>query len=401
MKIIKFFFRPFFGIISFIYSIKSLIFVIYKIKKDNIVFLQPEGGFGWTILTPEILIRLYKNDKYLFIFGFHPKRHNYEIKNLYTNFLWLELTHEFFFPNPVIEKFKYLVFFFLRKYLELRKIKNYNINDLWNKKKIDKFKNIYHYNNNYFYPDKNAPVIFGTRKKEKRKINYVNKYFDAEIENGKFCGFLFRNKIGDLNSSLRNISASEKDISQIFQLILSYGWKILVFGDAFKNIERFSNYKKKIFFSQNFSFSKNEYNLLAGLRSDCFIGPLSGGLNWNYIYPDKPVLILDAHPFGHSHYKAVMSYKILKKTSTDIKNINDLLNAKMYFHKRLNDVRDTNIKEKIKIINNFLNNIEKLDHETLSADKLKLNSNHPLFFSSAKLSKTWYNIQNEILKKNS
>jgi hypothetical protein len=175
----------------------------------------------------------------------------------------------------------------------------------------------------------------------------------------------------------------------------------LVFGDTFKNIDRFSNYKKEIFFSQNFSFSKNKYNLLAGLRSDCFIGPLSGGLNWNYIYPDKPVLILDAHPFGHSHYKAVMSYKILKKNSTDIKNINDLLNAKMYFHKRLKDVRDTNIKEKIKIINNFLNNIEKLDHETLSADKLKLNSNHPLFFSSAKLSKTWYNIQNEILKKNS
>jgi hypothetical protein len=115
MKIIKFFFRPFFGIISFIYSIKSLIFVIYKIKKDNIVFLQPEGGFGWTILTPEILIRLYKNDKYLFIFGFHPKRHNYEIKNLYTNFLWLELTHRYFFPNPVIEKFKYLVFFFFKK----------------------------------------------------------------------------------------------------------------------------------------------------------------------------------------------------------------------------------------------------------------------------------------------
>ena len=398
MKIIKFPFKLLFGLISFIYSIKSLFFVIYKIKKDNIIFLQPEGGFGWTILTPEIFLRLYENDKYLLIFGFHPKRHNYEIKNLYTNFLWLDLTHKYF-PNPVLEKFKYLVFFFLRTYLKLITIEHYNINDLWNEKKIDKFKNINHYNNDYFYPDNNTPVIFGINKKKKREVNYFNAEFDAEIKNSKYCGFLFRNKIGDINSSLRNMLASADDLSQIFELILSHGWKILVFGDIFQNIERFGNYNKKILFSQNFNISQNQYNLLAGLKSDCFIGPLSGGLNWKYIYPDKPVLILDAHPFGHSHYKSVMSYKILKKTSNDIKNINDLLNSRMYFHKRLDNVRDTNIEEKIMIINNFLINIRKLDNETLSSDKLKLKSNHPFFLSAATISKTWYQIQKDTLKK--
>ena len=71
----------------------------------------------------------------------------------------------------------------------------------------------------------------------------------------------------------------------------------------------------------------------------------------------------------------------------------------MYFHKRLDNVRDTNIEEKIMIINNFLINIRKLDNETLSSDKLKLKSNHPFFLSAATISKTWYQIQKDTLKK--
>ena len=95
----------FLSLISLLVSIKSFLFLIYKANfKNKIVFLQPEGGFGHTILTPEVLNKLVKNNEWILVFGYDSRRHNYLIKDLYkNNFFWLELTYSSDFPKMVFE----------------------------------------------------------------------------------------------------------------------------------------------------------------------------------------------------------------------------------------------------------------------------------------------------------
>ena len=50
--------REIFYTISFIVSLINLIFFLIKVDiKNKKVFLQPEGGFAHTVLTPEVLKR--------------------------------------------------------------------------------------------------------------------------------------------------------------------------------------------------------------------------------------------------------------------------------------------------------------------------------------------------------
>ena len=125
LRSLKYLFFVFFSLISLFISIKHLFFLIYKLNfKNKIVFFQPEGGFGHTISTPEVLNKLFRKDEWILIFGYNPSRHNYLIKDLYKkNFFWLQLTYSFNCPKIIFEPFKKLIFFLLSLYLNYKKIK--------------------------------------------------------------------------------------------------------------------------------------------------------------------------------------------------------------------------------------------------------------------------------------
>ena len=76
---------------SFVISLISILNLILRVNfKNKEVFLQPEGGFAHTILSPEVLKRIYNSEDWILIFGYHANRHNYLIKNFYgNNFYWL------------------------------------------------------------------------------------------------------------------------------------------------------------------------------------------------------------------------------------------------------------------------------------------------------------------------
>ena len=125
LRSLKYLFFVFFSLISLFISIIYLFFLIYKLNfKNKIVFLQPEGGFGHTISTPEVLNKLFRKDEWILIFGYNPSRHNYLIKDLYkNNFFWLQLTYSYNFPKIIFEPFKKFIFFLLSLYLNYKKIK--------------------------------------------------------------------------------------------------------------------------------------------------------------------------------------------------------------------------------------------------------------------------------------
>ena len=116
--------REIFYTISFIVSLINLIFFLIKVDiKNKKVFLQPEGGFAHTVLTPEVLKRLYPKNEWLIVFGHDPKRHNKLIKDLYlNNFYWLDLSLNINKLSHIKDYYKNKVFLILEYYLKIKKI---------------------------------------------------------------------------------------------------------------------------------------------------------------------------------------------------------------------------------------------------------------------------------------
>ena len=98
------------------YAAVRIFLIILKEKKD-FIFLNPESGFGPSILKPYLLYlfaKKYKIDNYLLVFGYDFKRHNKYSKYFFgKNFLWLDLNSKYIPFGIINEKLKYLIFYIL------------------------------------------------------------------------------------------------------------------------------------------------------------------------------------------------------------------------------------------------------------------------------------------------
>ena len=123
LSIFKKYVKELLYLFSFIISLISILNLILKINfKNKQVFLQPEGGFAHTILSPEVLKRIYNSEDWILIFAYHARRHNYLTKNLYgKNFYWLNLG-KLESINFIKDSYKNLAFSILELYLKLNKI---------------------------------------------------------------------------------------------------------------------------------------------------------------------------------------------------------------------------------------------------------------------------------------
>ena len=145
----------------------------------------------------------------------------------------------------------------------------------------------------------------------------------------------------------------------------------------------------------------NKFNLYAGINSECYIGPMSGASSWKYMFPKKPSLIIDAHPFGWSYFNSVIAYKIINGVKNN-ETIKDLLKRERiyWYDNDPYDYRYTDQDEKESIIINFLKNLDSINAEIITSENLGLPKDHPISWSYSSISKTWYKIQEANLKKN-
>ena len=127
---------------NFFYSIFSCIrvFVIIFFKEKNtFILLNPEGGFGPSLLKPYLLhvfAKKYKINNYLLVFGYDFRRHNKYTKYFFDkNFLWLNLNSKYIPFGIVNEKFKYLIFHILNTMLRIIQTKKriYYFNEYFEK----------------------------------------------------------------------------------------------------------------------------------------------------------------------------------------------------------------------------------------------------------------------------
>ena len=390
----------FLSLISLFFSIKSFFLLIYKGNfKNKIVFLQPEGGFGHTILTPEVLNKLVKNNEWILVFGYDSRRHNYLIKDLYkNNFFWLELTYSTDFPKTIFEPFREFIFFLLYLYLKykrgecyyyfnyLHKLKDYNHSN-YNKEGMNFYERI-----SYKIINENVENL--------GSINTRFKELSFHVKKIKKCSLGYKKSIyGDINSINRSSDELENYKKSLFAIV-DLGWDVYIYGDLPADLPKwFDDLRKNIYFSDNRK-NLNKFNLYAGINSECYIGPMSGASSWKYMFPKKPSLIIDAHPFGWSYFKSVIAYKIIRsvKKNKTIKNL--LKRERIYWYD--NDpyeCRYTNQDEKELIIINFLKNLDTINREIITSENLGLPKDHPISWSYSSISKTWYKIQEATLRK--
>ena len=357
LKLLKLIIYSFSFLISFFSLLHLLIFNNFKKK---IVFLCPEGGFAHTLLTPEVLRRLYEGKNWCVIFGYKPDRHNFLTKEIYQkNFFWLRLSITIFKKCLVKEKFKNKIFLILKNYLKKNNIEYYYFEDF-----IHKYDSI---QLNPLYSKEGLPMVEYNSFRILDKKNEHNlphrsskKVKDILINLGKkkICGVAYKEHIpfksnkkvsspntfnnflytGDIRNYARDnienkIIKSDQDLleeeyrnfrfknerasdnlenyKKSFFSLINRGWEIYLYGDLVTKAPKwFDEIKKNIHYARDYSL-KDKFNFKAGLISDCFIGPSSGASSWKYVFPTKPQLIIDSYPIGYIYYNSIIAYKFI------------------------------------------------------------------------------------------
>ena len=391
--------REIFYTISFIVSLINLIFFLIKVDiKNKKVFLQPEGGFAHTVLTPEVLKRLYPKNEWLIVFGHDPKRHNKFIKDLYlNNFYWLDLSLNINKLSHIKDYYKNKVFLILEYYLKIKKIDYaYYVDFIQKYENFDKKKINQKFNKeNLLMHEYNAYKIFSNCeiKSKDDLINENIKKLNLNFNQRKKCGFGYKKKNIHFYTNQRSTDDINNYKKSFFSLVEN-GYDIYLYGDEINNLPIwFGEIEKNIFHQKKLKISKNKFNFWSGLICDCFIGPSSGASSWKYIFHNKPQLIIDSYPIGWGFYNSVISFKIVIKHNF-IKSVDELLDDQIYLlRKPPFQTRNTNEDEKNLIINNFIKSISNKTDEILDPKDLNLSKDHPLLWSNSLISKSWYNLQ--------
>ncbi len=386
--------------ISFLFSLFSCLKIFFKIRKKKVdIYFSPEGGFGPTISKYVILRCKYKkNDNFVLVFGYNPKRHNKLISRLFDqNFEWLNLTYKFIPFMIVSERNKYLIFKIL-KYLLINfsKVESIEfINDYFCKEwDINSFpqekKNKYGtYRKIHEYIHQNEEhIIFNKNICEslKNKINF--QLFE------KKCTIFLRNK--GFNSNDTSARLRDTDIFENYRIAIEKniekGWQFFLSGDLISKPEWTKNYKSKIIFFSDTGLSRDEYNVFTGLNSDCFISSGSGPVSWKFLQPQKPFLVIDGYPFSFGWYKSTIAYKVINdnykfKTFGEIFSEKGLEIEPPIISSFLNPI------EKNLVISEFLDNFNLGKVAGLNWQELNLKEDCLLNAGYAKASKEWYKIQ--------
>jgi hypothetical protein len=386
---------------NFFYSIFSCIrvFVIIFFKEKNtFILLNPEGGFGPSLLKPYLLhvfAKKYKINNYLLVFGYDFRRHNKYTKYFFDkNFLWLNLNSKYIPFGIVNEKLKYLIFYILNAMLRIFQTKKriYYFNEYF-----EKFLKVSHITEekNNCYGSTNALFKFLIRN-EKYSKNFtrkLDKYFNLNIKyQKKKCAIFIRSK----GSNTEDFSSNLRDTSNVnlyylaIQNLIKEGWQVFLTGDVHKKESWFDNFGNNLIYPQKFS-NNDLYNAFVGAKTDCLISGMSGAVNYKFLDIKKPNLVIEGFPFGFGFYKSTMSFKFPKK-SLHLKDVFVPLN--LNYNKKY-EIKESKSHEISKIIMEF---IKKCKHGKVVGympNKKILNNNHYFKSSGAKISRSWMLLQNE------
>ena len=336
------------------------------------------------------------------MFGFHPRRHNYLIKNIFgIHFAWLALSSKYIPLEKISEKNKYFIFRFL-KFLLI------NFSDV---------KNV-HIFNDYFCEQWN---IASFPQEKKNKYGNYKKFHEFIYENEKFIDFdlkflkeyknkiefnIYKKKVGiflrtkgssnkhDISSQLRDSNALENYRIAIEESVKK-NWQVFISGDLEEFPEWLNQYGDMIIYRKKCKLTKDEYNLFVGLSVDCFVTTGSGPVAWKLIDPNKPHLVLDAYPLAFGWYKSTVAYKFLSEPKSI--NFLDIFKERNLIIEPPIPCRMSSPQELHNIVMEFLSDYEYGKISGHSPEKINLPEDSLIATGHAKASKVWCKLQKNLI----
>lgn len=255
-------------------------FLLKFFKEKRTFYLQYEGGFGHTVVSPELLNYYFSND-WILIFAFSERRHNKLIEKIYSDklfFINVELIKVFSKKmNEILFNYIYLilkyffkkkVFFFREKMISLRP----------NVIKLN-----YAINNSDIVRSKYYPIYNKTNKQTFSIPHYLRSKFENVLDEN--CGY-FKSKIlfvlryKDFKESKIRLRDSQplEFYKDIILNLASSNFQIIFQGDLIEYPDWIKNLGNSVIFKNKTGLSKDEYGIFAGMITDISIGPHSGAM---------------------------------------------------------------------------------------------------------------------------
>jgi len=390
-------FITFFEILNFLFSTIFCIYLflsIYFKDKKTLIFLNPESGFGPSLLKPYLLslyAKKYKLKKYILIFGYDFRRHNKYTKYFFNeNFVWLKLNFKFLKFGFVNFKYKNLTFKLMNLLIHFFSNKKaYYFNDYF-----EKYLKVSHITeekkNHYGNTNKLNIFLLNNEKFSNNLTNEINKYFNIGIKfKKKKCAFFIRNKglgSADPSSSMRNSSNIDYYYPAIKSAI-ELGWQVFLSGDIEFKKSWFDNFGNNLIYPQKFN-DIDLYNVFVGAKANCLIAVGSGPLSYKYLDYKKSCLVIEGVPLGFGWYKSTVAYKFpLKK-----KTISEIFLPQNMNYKKKQVFKNYSKNEIEKIVTDYLKNYKPGKVYGYLPSKNILKDNFYFKSSGARISKKWIEI---------
>ena len=387
----KYFFYFFKIIFDFNYCLIQIIYLLIILRKKKNIFLSIEGGFGHTISQPHLLNINYGNN-WTLIFGYRKSRHNKLIKNFFKNKLFF-FTPGIFTENrlrKILEKiFIFFFKFFLNKNINI--MEEYVLSLPYNRLSSQKY--LLSYDSRIFKVFKDNKLNFYSE-----IIENIDT-FDFDYKKKKFKGiinFFIRNK-GKLSKShdysnfIRD-SYSLDLYKKTIEFLVKSNWQLVLSGDIDTIPVWLQKFDESIIYRSKTNLSKDEFGILAGVKSDIFIGSSSGAPHYNLINPKIKTLLLADRHIGWGYINTIVSYPKLNFFSKkDFKE--KIINCASDFNliKELieNNQSKTQISEDeiLQITQEFIHNFKNPIYGVSPVD-LGINSG-PLYDCGSRFSEVW------------
>ena len=371
MKKFFYLFRILWNIFYLALDISKLAILLFKKRKYKI-FLQTEGGFGHTISEPHYL-NITEKENWLLIIAFDKKFHNKLIKNIFKKkIIFIKKTSIFWKHKSKIEKLIISIFRILYS-IKIRQVQLYIMNKDYQIKSNDYHKCFESREFLEFYKKKNHSLY-----KDFLDNNNYKKILSKFKNCNGFVNFQIRSKaqITKTNDHFSKFRDSENIdfYKPAIEAIINDGWIIIFGGEEFEIPNWLYNHDNRIIFKKKTKLDKDTYGIFAGIFSDIYIGPPSGGAMFNLINPKKKQLLLNCIPFGFGLINSVSAYPIISfKDKNDFKNlfernISDRFNLNFYKDRSVRKLNSEEIKD---IVLDFLKNINRnygLSYKDLEID---------------------------------
>lgn len=401
--------------------LRSLWRIRHSLGKARTVVVYQEGGYGHSIVGPDIARRLFGSagTVVIFFYGIGPEpkheiRHNAYVEKIWGDLklLTIRLRHTLpilewtVWSTPQSRLLAALVGYVAQRMgPNARIISCYEMTKLLPGADVPVSNDHYDEDNNvyrYHLLCRQAPadplrLSADHRRRVSETLARVDKTFSGKRR--KLCCLYLRNKGRPLGQELMSANRSGSEFDAYLDganLLISRGYQIIVTGDRRVDPAISAQFEGRLVDSFSLGLVPQVVLLYAATEADIVVGDVGGG-SWLPAINGIPSLLLNAFPFNHAHMNGTVAFKRLLTPEGDYVPMADLFSRYIYDLFADGLEIENNSSEFIRdCIAEFLDFVESGETPRVSEDILAMmppDAQIPV--TNARISPIWLNLYNE------